>query len=105
MASDYGELDLILINDRSADRTLEIMETWRGRIGSPRDIHRGTAVRGTGKTHAMFHGAAAASGEILLFTDADAVLEQDVISKSVDFLTQRDLDALSLIPASGTRFH
>lgn len=99
LASDYGELDLILVSDRSADRTLEIMENVaredpRVRVLSIEELPSGW----TGKTHAMFHGAAAASGEVLLFTDADAVLDMDVISKSVDFLIQRNLDAVSLIP-------
>lgn len=99
LTSDYGNLDLILVNDRSADRTLEIMENVarespRVRVISIEELPAGW----TGKTHAMFHGAASASGEILLFTDADAVLDKDVISRAVDFLIQRDLDALSLIP-------
>jgi cellulose synthase/poly-beta-1,6-N-acetylglucosamine synthase-like glycosyltransferase len=99
LASDYDKLDLILVNDRSTDRTLEMMEHMarqdpRIRVVCVEELPSGW----TGKTHAMFHGTACASGEILLFTDADAMLEMDVISRSVDFMLCCNLDALGLLP-------
>ncbi|MBI5249592.1 MAG: glycosyltransferase [Desulfomonile tiedjei] len=97
--SEYADMDLILIDDRSSDRTGEIIrsvakEDPRVRVMSVKDLPSGW----TGKTHAMFHAAATTSSDILLFTDADAVLEKDVISKAVNFMVDRNLDMLSLLP-------
>ncbi len=97
--SDYPNLKLVLVNDRSNDRTLEIMEgvaqeDSRVQVMSITELPSGW----TGKTNAMFQAAEVTSSDILLFTDADAILEKDVISSSVDFLVDRDMDMLSLLP-------
>ncbi len=104
LASDYQRLELILVNDRSQDGTLEIMqrlarEDSRVKVTSVTSL----PVEWTGKTHAMFQGAAKAAGEILLFTDADTVLRPDALSRSLNFFMKENLDMLSLFPAFARR--
>jgi cellulose synthase/poly-beta-1,6-N-acetylglucosamine synthase-like glycosyltransferase len=99
LASQNCRLELILVNDRSRDATLEIMERMA------REDSRITALSvdqlptgWTGKTHAMFRGAEAASGEILVFTDADAILSPYALCTALSLLLSKGLDLLSFLP-------
>jgi cellulose synthase/poly-beta-1,6-N-acetylglucosamine synthase-like glycosyltransferase len=99
LASDHPSIQLILVDDRSTDRTLEIMEDLarlEGRITvlSVHELPPGW----TGKTHAVYLGTHQASGEILLFTDADTVFRPDAISRALRHFLTNGLDMMSLIP-------
>jgi cellulose synthase/poly-beta-1,6-N-acetylglucosamine synthase-like glycosyltransferase len=48
-----------------------------------------------GKNHAAHTGAQRASGELILFTDADVVMERTVVSRAVNFLRAESLDWVS----------
>jgi len=99
LASRYQRIELLLVNDRSQDGTLAIMERLeredrRIKVLSVKELPEGW----TGKTHAMFQGAGCASGEILLFTDADAVVSPDALPRSIRFFKANNLDMMSLLP-------
>jgi cellulose synthase/poly-beta-1,6-N-acetylglucosamine synthase-like glycosyltransferase len=99
LASDHERLELILVDDRSADRTLEIMnqlatEDPRIRVLSVKELPEGW----TGKTHAMFRGAEIATGDILLFSDADTVLSPLTLTRTLRFFVRERLDVLCLLP-------
>jgi cellulose synthase/poly-beta-1,6-N-acetylglucosamine synthase-like glycosyltransferase len=99
LASDYPSLQILVVDDRSADHTREIVERLTQEDSRVQLIPITTLPPGwTGKTHAMSQAADRASGEILLFTDADTVFESRAISQSVKFFLSRDLDMLSLLP-------
>jgi hypothetical protein len=51
-----------------------------------------------GKTHALHFGSEQATGELLLFTDADVVMEHSVISRAVAYLLREKLDHLAITP-------
>jgi len=64
--------EVIVVNDQSTDRTGEILAALAAKISKVRVLETGTLPGGwTGKNYALSIGAAAASGDWLLFTDAD----------------------------------
>jgi len=97
--SDYHNFEIVLTDDRSRDNTLDIMEAL-----AREDTRIHVLVLGdlphnwTGKTHALFKGAEQVSGEILVFSDADASWSRDVLSRSLEIFMSENLDMLSLLP-------
>ncbi|MGB6067669.1 MAG: glycosyltransferase family 2 protein [Desulfomonilaceae bacterium] len=99
LASNNCRFELILVNDRSQDNTLQLMEELaradaRIKMMSVDELPVGW----TGKTHAMFLGANIASGEILVFTDADSFLNPNALCTALSCMSSRSLDLLSLLP-------
>ena len=96
---DYPDLEILAVNDRSGDGTGAIMD--RIAAGEPRVevLHVSSLPKGwLGKCHAMQMGASRATGEILLFTDADVVFAPDTLRLAVRYLEGRRLDHLALMP-------
>lgn len=66
--------EIIVINDQSSDRTGEILQGLAGRIAHLRVLEADNLPDSwVGKNYAVWLGAAQATGDWLLFTDADAV--------------------------------
>jgi cellulose synthase/poly-beta-1,6-N-acetylglucosamine synthase-like glycosyltransferase len=99
LAQSYANCELIVVDDRSSDRTSEIL----GRLArrSPR-LHvltlRELPPGWLGKNHALHVGAAIASGELLLFADADVILRPDTLSRAVRLLRIERADHLAVAP-------
>ncbi len=74
-AVDYPDLEIIVINDGSSDGTLEKV---RPHLADPR-VRLIDKPRNEGKSLALNDGIRAASGELLLIMDADAIPERDVL--------------------------
>ena len=78
------ELDIIVVDDRSTDRTGEILrrlakEDARVQVKRVDVLPEGWL----GKCHACHIGASAATGDWILFTDADCWLKPDVIARAL----------------------
>jgi cellulose synthase/poly-beta-1,6-N-acetylglucosamine synthase-like glycosyltransferase len=98
---DYsGVLEVIAVNDRSTDRTGEILDELVSRHpGKLLVLKVESLPEGwLGKTHALYTGAAEATGEWLLFTDADVVFSEDCADRAVRYATSTGLDHLTLPP-------
>lgn len=96
---DYPNLELILINDRSTDQTGHIMERMAGQDPRIRVLHIDILPEGwLGKVHALHVGTQHASGEWMLFTDADVHFRSDALRYSVAYAVNHDLDMLSMLP-------
>src|SRR5262249_54548030 len=72
LQQDYHDIELIVVEDRSTDRTAAILDemahkTERLKVINITDLPKGWL----GKNHALHTGAAWASGEVLLFIDGD----------------------------------
>ncbi len=87
-----GPLELIVVDDGSTDRTGQIAATHGARVLRVDHLPDGWK----GKPHACHQGAQVATGEWLLFTDADTLHLADSAARAVDYAVQRQLDGLSL---------
>ncbi len=94
-----AELEVIVVNDHSSDRTGEIAENIAKSDSRIRVIHNPPLRPGwLGKCNAMQQGAAAASGEYLLFADADIIHTPGNIAAALSVMQERDYDLISLMP-------
>ncbi|MBE3069748.1 MAG: glycosyltransferase, partial [Planctomycetes bacterium] len=96
-AQDYPNLEIIVVDDRSRDRTAEIVrevaaEDPRVRLVQVRELPAGWF----GKPHAMHVGAGEARGRWLLFVDADCRQAPFSVRAGVSFLAANQGDMLSL---------
>jgi cellulose synthase/poly-beta-1,6-N-acetylglucosamine synthase-like glycosyltransferase len=140
LSLDYDNYEVIAVNDRSTDRTGDIMERlareiqFSGhslgsqnphplannarRVGHPpslnlsspfssplstshpfRVIHHTSLPAGwLGKTHAMWTAAEQASGEWLLFTDADVLFQPDSLRRALAYAESEPADHVVLFP-------
>ena len=99
---DYGNYEVIVVNDRSTDRTGERIAAVAARAeaqGRLKVIHLTELPSGwLGKVHAMWIAAKEASGEWLLFTDADVLFRADSLSRALFYAQSEQADHLVLFP-------
>jgi hypothetical protein len=98
-ALQYPALEIVAVDDRSTDRTGELMRS------AAADDERIVVERidelpdgWLGKVHAMDRGTKRARGQWLLYMDADVELTPDALARTVAFAFARELDLLSGYP-------
>ncbi|MBC8251182.1 MAG: glycosyltransferase [Candidatus Nitrosopelagicus sp.] len=98
-AQDYKNFEIIAIDDSSEDKTAEIIEEFSKK--DSKIIHvtaREKPQDWMGKNWACMEGFKKATGDMLLFTDADTKFKKNVITLAVSHLQSESLDALTVIP-------
>jgi 4,4'-diaponeurosporenoate glycosyltransferase len=85
--------EVIVVDDHSEDRTKAVAEKSAVKVLESLPTPEGWV----GKTWACFQGARIASGEILVFLDADTVLEKNGLEKIIQTYVEKD-GALSIQP-------
>jgi len=73
-ALDYpdGQLEILIVNDRSTDATADILQRWCATLSHLKVLTITTDIEGTrGKVNALIQGMDQVQGEIVLMTDAD----------------------------------
>jgi glycosyltransferase involved in cell wall biosynthesis len=123
LALEYDNYEVIAVNDRSTDRTAEILNrlgkeksaqllvgiarqptlslSEGGNTTTPsfRVIHHQELPSGwLGKTHAMWTAAKEATGDWLLFTDADVLFKADSLRRALAYAEAEPADHLVLFP-------
>src|SRR6267378_7429636 len=84
MEIDYPNLEVIAVNDRSQDSTGHILDEFAATHSRLRVVHVAQLPAGwLGKPHALQKAYEAATGEWLLFTDADVRFKPDVLRRAV----------------------
>lgn len=98
-AFDHPDVELVLVDDRSTDGTGEAMDHAASLDDRITALHVTELPPGwLGKVHALEHGRRHATGEWLLFTDADVELAPELPAALVRFAEHHRLDALALLP-------
>jgi len=110
---DYSNYEVIAVDDRSIDRTGAIMDEFSsgGCAGLPASLAKaGSRPRlaivhihelppgWMGKAHAMWTAARMATGDWLLFTDADVMFRPDSLRRAVAYAEAERADHLVLFP-------
>lgn len=99
LAQRYPNFEVIVVDDRSEDRTAQILESIAANDGRLRVVHGEPLPDGwVGKPWAIAQGARAARGAWLLFTDADTVHEPLSAASAVRCALQTQTRALGLLP-------
>jgi glycosyltransferase involved in cell wall biosynthesis len=99
LAQDYPNLEFIILNDRSTDRTGEILAQMAAEDARLCLVNIAELPQGwLGKNYALYQGAERATGKLLLFTDADVIMEPSALAKGVNCLKAKHLDHLAVMP-------
>lgn len=95
----YPHIEILVLDDQSEDSTVTIVEELALRYSSVRLIHGQSLPLGwSGKAFACHQASQLARGDLLLFVDADAILDPECISTTVRAASQHQADLLTLIP-------
>jgi len=96
---DYENYEIIVIDDSSKDTTGELISEYAKKYSKIIPASARPKPDGwMGKNWACMEGYRKATGELLLFTDADTNHSKNVLSLAVSHLISFNLDALSAIP-------
>jgi len=103
LALDYSNYEIIAVNDRSTERTGQIMDEVQCGAGARatrlKVIHISKLPSGwLGKTHAMWSATQQATGDWLLFTDADVLFKPDSVRRAVAYAEAEKADHVVLFP-------
>ena len=91
-SGDIADYELIIIDDKSTDRTPELADAMAAADPHIRVIHheRNRKLGGSMKT-----GFAAATGDLVLYTDADLPFDMDELPRAVRLLRDYEVDIIS----------
>ena len=96
---DYTDLELIVVNDRSADSTGAILAELDMKYSQLKVITiTDLPPSWLGKNHAVHQGVKHARGEWILLTDADVMFSPDSLKKTISYSLENKLDHLTILP-------
>jgi glycosyltransferase involved in cell wall biosynthesis len=101
LAQDYGNIEVIAVDDRSTDSTGGLMDevAEADTSGRLKVIHVSDLPSAwMGKPHAMWLGALQATGDWLLFTDGDILFQPGCLRRALAYAQFSNADHLVLAP-------
>ncbi len=103
LALDYPGLEIIVIDDRSTDHTANLVQAVAAQDSRVRLIQVKELPQGwTGKTHALHQGVSQATGDWLLFVDADTRQHPLNLRVVLGYAVREQADLVSLLPRLGS---
>lgn len=100
LKQDHPDYEILVVDDRSSDRTPHLLENFKKLANVPFKVIRIEKLPPgwTGKNHAMAAASKAASGDWLLYTDADTTHRPHSARTAVETALARGADLLTLAP-------
>lgn len=99
LSQDWPSKELIVVDDRSADGTSEILDDLALEYPELRVIHNKELPQGwIGKCWALHRGASIASGDWLVFCDGDVLMQKHCVRSAVATAETERFDHLCLAP-------
>lgn len=86
LEQDYDNIQLILVNDGSTDKTVEIVESYRSKLEEKLSEFLFITQENQGQAGACKNALPLVKGKYLIWPDVDDVLTPNAISYKVDFL-------------------
>jgi glycosyltransferase involved in cell wall biosynthesis len=103
LAQDYPVLEVVAVDDRSADETGAILDRLGDGDARLRVVHiRDLPAGWLGKNHALQAAADASRAEWLLLTDADVVFVSTALRRAIGFATFAAADHVTAVPEMPT---
>lgn len=95
----YPDVQFIVVDDRSSDDTPRLLARLAAEDPRLQVVRIDTLPPGwLGKNHALHVGAQRADGELLLFADADVILQEDALARAVRLVRVAGVDHLAVAP-------
>lgn len=99
LASEYPDLEVVFVDDRSDDETGEVAEAIAAGDSRLKVIRNQELPQGwLGKNHALWLGQKQATGSLLLFTDADVLFGPRVLRQAVNAMSSLNVHHLVVAP-------
>lgn len=99
LKQDYPNFEVVVIDDRSTDRTGEIIEAYARQDSRIKYVKGKDAPDGwIGKCNALAHAVGYASGDWYIFTDADTCHSPHSLRSSVSYAMANKADLVSFVP-------
>jgi chlorobactene glucosyltransferase len=99
LSQDYERYEVIAVDDMSQDNTLSLLQGLQRNHDKLRIVRLENKPEGwVGKNYALYEGAQASVGDLLLFVDADTSSHPQMLSAVVGYLEENGIDMLSLFP-------
>lgn len=98
LALDYPGYEVIVVNDRSSDATPQILEQFARHNKNLRILNVNELPKSwLGKSYAMFTAYEHATGDWLVFTDADVRFAPDLLRRALGLARSKQWDHLSVL--------
>lgn len=100
VAQDFPNMEILVVNDRSTDTTGAIIDEIAAESnGRVRVEHLVELPDGwLGKCNALARGAEIATGDFILFTDADVLFSRDTLAHAMAHVVHENADFLTILP-------